>query len=149
MPQVGFEPMIPVFEWAKMVHALDCIATVIGSNITFKTLQILLSILLGWNIVYFGRHSQMFWRITLPPSSGSKCKPRKKQANNMRQAGPWSPPASCLSYSLTLKMEAGQSSSTSADFYQNTWLTTLMASTACYRDSFTYLLYLNVISFEK
>jgi hypothetical protein len=24
MPQVGFKPMIPVFEWAKTFHALDC-----------------------------------------------------------------------------------------------------------------------------
>jgi hypothetical protein len=95
MPQVGFEPMIPVFEWAKTVHALDCIATVIGSHITSKTLKILPSTLLGGNTVYFGRHSQMFWRITLPLPSGSKCKPRKKQTNNMRQAGPWSLPASC------------------------------------------------------
>jgi hypothetical protein len=30
MPQVGFEPMIPVFEWVKTVHALDCAATAIG-----------------------------------------------------------------------------------------------------------------------
>jgi hypothetical protein len=30
MPQVGFEPTIPVFEWAKRVHALDGAATVIG-----------------------------------------------------------------------------------------------------------------------
>jgi hypothetical protein len=30
MPQVGFEPMIPVFERAKTVHALDRAATVIG-----------------------------------------------------------------------------------------------------------------------
>jgi hypothetical protein len=30
MPQVGFEPMIPVFERAKTVHALDSAATVIG-----------------------------------------------------------------------------------------------------------------------
>jgi hypothetical protein len=30
MPQVGFEPMIPVFEWAKAVHALDRAATVSG-----------------------------------------------------------------------------------------------------------------------
>jgi hypothetical protein len=29
MLQVGFEPMIPVFERAKTVHALDCTATVI------------------------------------------------------------------------------------------------------------------------
>jgi hypothetical protein len=30
MPQVGFEPIIPVFERAKTVHALDSAATVIG-----------------------------------------------------------------------------------------------------------------------
>jgi hypothetical protein len=29
MPRVGFEPMIPVFEWAKKVHALNRAATVI------------------------------------------------------------------------------------------------------------------------
>jgi hypothetical protein len=29
MPWVGFEPTIPVFEWAKTVHALDRVATVI------------------------------------------------------------------------------------------------------------------------
>jgi hypothetical protein len=32
MPQVGFEPMIPVFGRAKTVHALDRAATVIGSR---------------------------------------------------------------------------------------------------------------------
>jgi hypothetical protein len=32
MPQVGFEPTIPVFERAKTVHALDRAATVIGSR---------------------------------------------------------------------------------------------------------------------
>jgi hypothetical protein len=31
MPQVGFEPMIPVFERAKTVHALNRAPTVIGS----------------------------------------------------------------------------------------------------------------------
>jgi hypothetical protein len=30
MPQVGFELTIQVFEWAKMVHALNRAATVIG-----------------------------------------------------------------------------------------------------------------------
>jgi hypothetical protein len=33
MPQVGFEPTIPVFEWAKTVHALDRAATVIGCTV--------------------------------------------------------------------------------------------------------------------
>jgi hypothetical protein len=31
MPQVGYEPMIPVFERAKTVHTLDRAATLIGS----------------------------------------------------------------------------------------------------------------------
>jgi hypothetical protein len=30
MPQVGFEPMIPVFEQVKTVHVLDRAVTVIG-----------------------------------------------------------------------------------------------------------------------
>jgi hypothetical protein len=32
MPRVGFEPTIPVLERANTVHALDCVATVIGSH---------------------------------------------------------------------------------------------------------------------
>jgi hypothetical protein len=30
MPQVGFEHTIPVFDRAKMIHAIDCAATVVG-----------------------------------------------------------------------------------------------------------------------
>jgi hypothetical protein len=30
MPRVAFEPMIPMFEWVKTVHALDHLATVTG-----------------------------------------------------------------------------------------------------------------------
>jgi hypothetical protein len=33
MPQVGFEPTIPVFERAKTVHALDSTDTVIDLHI--------------------------------------------------------------------------------------------------------------------
>jgi hypothetical protein len=33
MPQVGFEPMIPVFEQAKTVHALDRATTVTGTSL--------------------------------------------------------------------------------------------------------------------
>jgi hypothetical protein len=29
MPWVGFEPTIPVFEWAKTVHAIELAATVV------------------------------------------------------------------------------------------------------------------------
>jgi hypothetical protein len=32
MPLGGFEPTIPEFEWVKMVHALDSVATVIGTE---------------------------------------------------------------------------------------------------------------------
>jgi hypothetical protein len=32
MPQVGFEPTIPAFQWTKTVHASDRAATVIGRN---------------------------------------------------------------------------------------------------------------------
>jgi hypothetical protein len=34
MPPVGFEPTIPVFEWAKTVHALDRAAIVISMRTT-------------------------------------------------------------------------------------------------------------------
>jgi hypothetical protein len=37
MPLVGFEPMIPVFERAKTVHALNRAATVIGKMIIYWT----------------------------------------------------------------------------------------------------------------
>jgi hypothetical protein len=33
MPRVGFEPTIPVFEWAKTVHVLNGAATVFGVKI--------------------------------------------------------------------------------------------------------------------
>jgi hypothetical protein len=36
MPQVRFEPTIPVFEWAKTVHASDRAATVIGTGLKNK-----------------------------------------------------------------------------------------------------------------
>jgi hypothetical protein len=39
MPQVGFEPAIPVYEWAKTVHALHREATVIGAS-TFSNSKI-------------------------------------------------------------------------------------------------------------
>jgi hypothetical protein len=32
MPRVGFQPVFPVFERAKIFHALDCVATVISPN---------------------------------------------------------------------------------------------------------------------
>jgi hypothetical protein len=35
MPGVVFGPTIPVFKQAKTVHALDCVAAVIGGGMTF------------------------------------------------------------------------------------------------------------------
>jgi hypothetical protein len=35
MPQMGFDPMIPVCERAKTVHALDRVTTVIGHIFTY------------------------------------------------------------------------------------------------------------------
>jgi hypothetical protein len=37
MPQVGFEPTIPVVEGAKTLHALDRVATVIGEFLHITT----------------------------------------------------------------------------------------------------------------
>jgi hypothetical protein len=36
MPLVGFEPRIPVFKRAETVHALECAATMIGSETSFN-----------------------------------------------------------------------------------------------------------------
>jgi hypothetical protein len=35
MHRMGFEPTIPVFEWAETVHALEHADTVIGSGHTY------------------------------------------------------------------------------------------------------------------
>jgi hypothetical protein len=40
MPQVGLEPKIPMFEWAKTVHALDRAANAIGSKYGWKAKNI-------------------------------------------------------------------------------------------------------------
>jgi hypothetical protein len=34
MPQLGFEPTTPVFEWVKTIYALDCAGTMIGPYLT-------------------------------------------------------------------------------------------------------------------
>jgi hypothetical protein len=39
MPLVGFEPAIPVFEWAKTVHAFDRAATVIGGMVLTSSIK--------------------------------------------------------------------------------------------------------------
>jgi hypothetical protein len=36
-PRIGSEPMIPVFEWVKTVHASDRATTVIGNKATLGT----------------------------------------------------------------------------------------------------------------
>jgi hypothetical protein len=40
MPSVGFELTIPVFERAKIVHALDSVTTVIGTITDYRKLNI-------------------------------------------------------------------------------------------------------------
>jgi hypothetical protein len=42
MSWVGFEPTIPVFEWVKTFHALDCVATVISIFIVVGLLNTLM-----------------------------------------------------------------------------------------------------------
>jgi hypothetical protein len=44
MPQVGFEPTIPVFERAKTVHALDRAVTVIGSLLIYNLINFLITL---------------------------------------------------------------------------------------------------------
>jgi hypothetical protein len=39
MPQLGFDPTIPVFQRAKTVHALDRAAIVIGSEGTYTWIK--------------------------------------------------------------------------------------------------------------
>jgi hypothetical protein len=39
MPRVGFEPMTPVFQGAKIVHALDRATTVIGHLLLLESLN--------------------------------------------------------------------------------------------------------------
>jgi hypothetical protein len=41
MPWVGFEPIIPAFERAKTVHALDQAATVIGTSVKYLNINFL------------------------------------------------------------------------------------------------------------
>jgi hypothetical protein len=36
MPQVGFKPTTQVFKWAKKVHALDRVVTVVGKKWTLQ-----------------------------------------------------------------------------------------------------------------
>jgi hypothetical protein len=45
MPQVGFEPTIPMFERAKTVHASDRAATVIGIHEVQNPIKRFLSII--------------------------------------------------------------------------------------------------------
>jgi hypothetical protein len=67
MISVGFEPMIPVFKRVKIVHALDCSATLIGYDITSATgcsnkEETGQEVLSGDNIIYsntFGSNHEM------------------------------------------------------------------------------------------
>jgi hypothetical protein len=46
MLQVGFEPMIPVFERAKTLHALDCGVSVIGFPMQNTRVQIVVFLIM-------------------------------------------------------------------------------------------------------
>jgi hypothetical protein len=66
MPQVGFKPMIPIFERAKTVHALDRVATVIGSwELYFFKYFKILSYLVIWFLITISSH------INLLPSTST------------------------------------------------------------------------------
>jgi hypothetical protein len=64
MPQLGFEPTIPVFERAKTVQALDCSVTLIDSRIKLTSLKHFnepnnsLNFLITWVTISFSRKSQ-------------------------------------------------------------------------------------------
>jgi hypothetical protein len=71
MPQVGFEPTIPVFEWANTIRVLDRMATLIGQDIThplenpevhycFHKRLPLFSTLNQKNLLYTLPHSSLF-----------------------------------------------------------------------------------------
>jgi hypothetical protein len=54
IPRVGFEPTAPVFEWAKMVNALDRTATVIGTIRIFIHSSMALQPFAGpWSLLQF------------------------------------------------------------------------------------------------
>jgi hypothetical protein len=64
MTRIGFEPTIPVFERAKMVHALDFASTVIGTNnhhTQVKTLENLLR-----TLKFLFNFNDLLWRIFGP-----------------------------------------------------------------------------------
>jgi hypothetical protein len=48
MPQVEFEPTIPVFEWAKTVHALVRAATVIGKTCNYQVYKLVKTLKSTW-----------------------------------------------------------------------------------------------------
>jgi hypothetical protein len=79
MPKVGFKPTAPVFELEKAVHALDCAAIVIGIvylllnnivGIEVLTEVVMMSCLLGQNVVQSVESPQTFRRKKLPPFQG-------------------------------------------------------------------------------
>jgi hypothetical protein len=53
MPQVGFEPTTPVFERAKIVHALDSAATVIGDFTSYVNIKSIPTKLTLSKLIYF------------------------------------------------------------------------------------------------
>jgi hypothetical protein len=62
MPWVGFEPTIPVLEWAKTFHASDGVATVIG-NIPTHSTYFNINIYIYTNIEIFMNMDKPNWLI--------------------------------------------------------------------------------------
>jgi hypothetical protein len=61
MPRVRFEPTTSAFEWAKMVHALDHAATVIGPSPSTS------KICIAYSIRCYGVHNSIFHLEILIP----------------------------------------------------------------------------------
>jgi hypothetical protein len=58
MPRVGFQPMIPVFERAKTVHAIDRAATVISTTPAYFLLNCTVAMLVMLMVRSQGRNNE-------------------------------------------------------------------------------------------
>jgi hypothetical protein len=81
MSRAGFEPTIPEFERAKSVHALDLVATVIGSTITYdsKSKGKLIPVLKYHAMKAYGSeqsasHRDLFMAREVPGGGGTTCR---------------------------------------------------------------------------
>jgi hypothetical protein len=61
MPQMGFEPKIPVFERAKTVHAWDRVTTVLGRSIIYGSKFFCF---VAYDVTSVDINNSVFWDIT-------------------------------------------------------------------------------------